>query len=75
MQSYLDEKVTETESRIKEWKANRELEKLEKRADNAEEYAAHSIVVALEAVDEAEVAMLEALAARIESDQAQLATA
>jgi hypothetical protein len=73
VQAYVDEKKGETEAKIKEWKTNRELGKLEKRADNAEEYAAYCILVAMAAVDEAEVAILEAVVARRESDEAQLA--
>ena len=41
MQNYIEEKKAETEAKITEWKTNRELDKLERRANDAEEYAAY----------------------------------
>ena len=48
----------------------REIHKLEKRADNAEDYAATAIVIAAAAVDEAEIAILEAVGARMLAEDA-----
>lgn len=73
MHAYIRDKKAETEAKITGWKTRRELDKLERRAEDAEEYAAHAVLVAVSAVDEADVAMLEAIAARIEADEAQTA--
>lgn len=65
-----DRKATAGE-KIAEWKTRRETAKLQSRADNAERYAAASIVVALAAADEAEQAALEAWLARKDAESAQ----
>lgn len=68
--SWIEEKKSETDAKIEEWKTNREIHKLEKRADRAEEYAAASIYIAAAAVDEADLSILEAVAARMIADEA-----
>jgi hypothetical protein len=60
----------ETKDKIEEWKRNREVKQLTSRAERAEEYANWAAVLAMDAVDEAHLAMMEALAARIEADEA-----
>ena len=61
-----EEKMQETEADIAGWKAGRELKKLEKRAERAEQYAENCIEVALCAIAEADEAVLEAICARMD---------
>ena len=56
----------ESEEVIAEWMRNRETEKLERRAEDAEVFAAWSMMVAAAAIDEADLAALEAIAARLD---------
>ncbi len=65
----LEEKKEQTEAKIQDWIRNREVEKLEARAQLAEDYAAEQVWLAMVAVEEAEYATLEALAKRIEADE------
>lgn len=65
----LEAKKEETEAKIAEWKDQHEVKKLEKRAQRAEEYAAELVWLAMVAIDEADYASLEAIAARIEADE------
>ena len=65
----IEEKKAETEAKIEEWKHGRDVKKLEKRAQRAEDYAADRAWLAMVSVEEAELAMLEAIAARIEADE------
>ena len=71
MKNWADQRKTVTKDKIAEWKAKREVAKLQSRADNAERYAAGAIDVALAAIDEAEQASLEAWLARADADYAQ----
>jgi hypothetical protein len=64
LESWAEQRRANASESIASWKAKRELEKLEHRADKAESYAAAAKVVALEAIDEAEGAALEAWLAR-----------
>lgn len=70
MKAHVAEKKLETETTIAEWKRNRELDKLERRAEDAEAYAAWSVLVAAEAMDEADLATMQAIAARLDVDMA-----
>ncbi len=56
-------------SEIQEWKTNRETEKLEHRAKKAENYAIFAIEFAAAATAEADLAVLEAIAARRETKE------
>lgn len=69
-ENWFEQKKGETEAKIEEWRVNREVHKLEKRADDAESYAVTAIVIAAAAVDEADLAILEAVAARLIADEA-----
>lgn len=69
VKSRIEEKKSETHEKIEEWKTNRELHKLEKRADRAEEYAAACIIVAADSVTEADLATLEAFDARMLAEE------
>jgi hypothetical protein len=64
------EKKSELDSTVQEWKKNREISKLESRADAAEVYAEFAVEFAMAAAVEADIATLEAVAARIDADQA-----
>jgi len=68
VQNWADKKKAEAKATIDSWKVRHEARKLEKRADQAEEYAAAAILVAVSSIDEAEQAVLEAIAARLDAD-------
>jgi hypothetical protein len=70
MKAQVDEKKTETKERIAEWKRDREVDKLEARAEDLEAYASWAILVAADALDEADVATLRAIQARLDADYA-----
>ncbi|TWT81261.1 CobW/HypB/UreG, nucleotide-binding domain [Planctomycetes bacterium CA13] len=55
-----------------QWKANREIGKLEKRADHPENYAVGAIEFAAGCVEEADLATLEAIETRLEAEDAKL---
>ncbi|BAY23958.1 hypothetical protein NIES2100_37510 [Calothrix sp. NIES-2100] len=59
-------------SNVEEWKASREVKKLEHRAGKAEDYAATFLAMAK--MEEAEKAILEAIAARLDAETAAVAT-
>ena len=67
---WLREKQEQGESAISSWRQKREIKRLEHRADKAEEYAVNAFVVAMMDADEAEMAVLEAFAARLDADAA-----
>lgn len=71
IQGWADEKKAATRDKIAEWKAERELSKLQARADKAERYAAAASAVAIAAFDEAEQASLEAWLARHDAKSAE----
>ncbi len=75
IKSYLDDKVTETQHDINDWKTKREIKKLERRAERREGYAADTVLIAMAAIDEANFAVLEALEARFDAEDAQGASA
>ena len=68
MEEYVEAKKAETQDAIAEWKANRDRKKLEKRAERAQNYAEACIAVVLCSAEEAEAAILEAVAARRDAD-------
>jgi hypothetical protein len=65
------QKVAETKEVVSQWKAKNETRMLNARADLAEAYAADAIEFAVAAIDEAEGAILDAVVARIDSDEAK----
>jgi predicted nucleic acid-binding Zn-ribbon protein len=71
VKNWIEQRKTVTRDKIAEWKAKRETSKLLNRADNAERYAAATIVFALAAIDEAEQASLDAWLARQDANSAQ----
>jgi predicted RNase H-like nuclease (RuvC/YqgF family) len=66
-----EEKESEVESQIEEWKASRKVKKLDHRADKAEDYAATTIFLAMAAMEEAEAATLAAICTRLDAEAAE----
>lgn len=64
LKAWADQKSAETMEAISEWKAKRESRKLKARAERAEAYAETAIDLALASMNEAEEAILDAVAAR-----------
>lgn len=61
-------KIAQVKDAVQEWKANREINKLNARADRAEQYAADAVYVAIAALNEAEEAIFDAVVARMDAD-------
>jgi hypothetical protein len=70
VEELVEEKKAETKEAVAEWKASHDHKKLEKRAERAEKYADACVALALYYSEEAEVAILEAIAARQDADEA-----
>src|SRR4029453_8194048 len=70
IERWKQEKVAHTQDAIRSWRERREMEKLQSRAERAEAYAVDMVTVAANDFDEAEQAVLEAIAARYEAEQA-----
>ncbi len=68
IETYVDDRKAESKAAVAEWKANKDRKKLEKRAERAEKYAEACIEVTLFSAGEAEVAIMEAVAARKDAD-------
>ena len=58
------------QEKLEGWKASRDAEKLSRHAENAEQHALAAIIDACDAMDEAELASLQALEARMTADAA-----
>ncbi|HEX2473652.1 MAG TPA: hypothetical protein VHK01_02835 [Lacipirellulaceae bacterium] len=69
-----EQKIAQAKEAIKEWKAKREVAKLNSRADRAEQYAAAALFIATGALVEAEEAIIEALVARKDADAVESPT-
>ncbi|MBN9622487.1 MAG: hypothetical protein J0H06_05955, partial [Actinobacteria bacterium] len=65
--------VADLRSKIEERKAERDAGHAARRAERAEDYAIEAVVFAAAAFDEAEYAVLDALLARVEADEATAA--
>jgi uncharacterized coiled-coil DUF342 family protein len=70
MDSWKKEKVAHTQDAITSWRKKRELKKLESRADRAEDFAMDLVLTAAYDFEQAEQAVLDALAARFDADTA-----
>ena len=68
VQNWVDQKKAQAKATVDQWKADHEARKLANRADRAEEYAAAAILVAVASIDEAEQAVFEAIAARLDAE-------
>jgi hypothetical protein len=64
------EKIGHTQEAIGSWRQRHEQKKLELRAEGAEDYALNMVDVASFDLDEAEQAILDAVAARLDADAA-----
>jgi hypothetical protein len=69
LEEFVEDKKAETQAAVAEWKTNHDLKKLEKRAERAQKRAEESTALALYYVEEAEVAIMEAVAARIDANE------
>jgi hypothetical protein len=70
MEEFVETKKAETQAAVAEWKANHDRKKLEKRAERAGKYAESCVEMALYYAAESQVAILEAVAARKDADDA-----
>jgi regulator of replication initiation timing len=70
IEKWRDEKVAHTQEAIGSWRQRRELKKLQHRAERAEDYALDMVTYTAFDFDEAEQAVLDAIAARFEADTA-----
>jgi hypothetical protein len=61
---YIEDKIGSAVSKFEDWKTDRDIEKIEASAERKEQHALDSIVLAALALQEAEVALVDALAAR-----------
>ena len=68
MKAAVEEKQAETQATVEGWKAQRQIHKLERRADRAEDNAAWAVAIAVGAIESADLAVLEAVATRIEAE-------
>ncbi len=68
--SWIQEKKSQTKETITSWRQKREIKHLERRADRAEEYALNAVIVAMMDADDAEMAVLDALDARLDAEAA-----
>ena len=68
--SWKKEKVQHTQDAVSSWRKKREVKKLEHRADRAEDYAIDLVLTAAYDFEEAEQAVLDALAARYDANEA-----
>ena len=66
-----DEKIGQVKEAVHEWQAKQEVSNLSARADFAEQYAADAVFIADSAVAEAEEAIIDALLARIDAENAK----
>jgi regulator of replication initiation timing len=64
------EKVAHTQEAIASWKQRREIEKLEARAERAKDYALDMVSAVVYDFEEAEQAVYDAVAARLEAESA-----
>jgi glutamate synthase domain-containing protein 1 len=71
LRELVEEKKEDTKDLVTEWKAKHDRKKLEKRAERAEKYAETLVDVTLYSALEAEEAILDAIAARKDADDAK----
>jgi uncharacterized coiled-coil DUF342 family protein len=74
IESWKNEKVAHTQEAVTSWRKKRELKKLENRAERAEEFAIDLVLTAAYDFEEAEQAVLDALAARYDANAASAPT-
>ena len=69
----IEEKKAQTDQQIAEWKYKKNVNKLERRAELAEADAAWATYVAMDAIAYADVAILDAVVARLDAEEAATA--
>jgi hypothetical protein len=67
--TWVEEKKTMTHDKIAGWKQQRDVKRLESRAELSEQYAVTAMDIAAAAVAEAERAAVEAVVARMDADE------
>ena len=70
MKSDLEEKKAATQEHVAKWKQERQVKKLERRAQFAEDDAMWAMLVAADAIDNANLRALDAIVARMDADEA-----
>jgi hypothetical protein len=73
MKSRLQALKQQTQTKVENWKQQREIDKLEDLAAMDEAYAEASLYVAANALEEARIAVADAIATRIEAEEAKRA--
>ena len=68
--NWQNEKKQQTAEAVASWKQRRQLDKLQNRAERAEDYAIDMVTVAAADFDEAEDAVYDAIVARVEAEEA-----
>lgn len=71
MKANVEERKAQTDATVEEWKRKREVNKLENRARDLEDYADAALTVVDLAQEEAGVALLEAIEARRQAEDAK----
>jgi seryl-tRNA synthetase len=69
VKTWIEERKAMTHDTIAQWKQQRDVQRLEFRADLSERYAVTAMEIAAAAVDEAERAAVEAIVARMDADE------
>jgi hypothetical protein len=72
MKANVDAKKSSAAAAVAEWKAKRNIERLEHRADIAEDYATAAVDVAWGSFQEATAAILDAIVARADAEEAKV---
>ena len=67
---WIEDKKQLTQEAIATWRQKRELKQLERRAERAEEYAVNALTIAMLDADEAELAVIDAIEARLDVEEA-----
>ena len=70
MKSDLEEKKAATQEHVATWKQERQVKKLERRAQFAEDDAMWAMLVAADAIDNANLRALDAIVTRMDADEA-----
>ena len=75
MKAGLDARKAHSDATVAEWKARHEAQRLESRAADAQDYANAAIIVAAGAIDAAKAAILDAMTARADVEDAKRGSA
>lgn len=68
--AWMSEKKSQTDATISSWRERREVEKLGRRADRASDFAVNALYIAIQDVEAAEAAVLDALDASLDYAEA-----